>query len=175
MITHSDKLDTVGYSDFGDVISVELAEAMRKNLDFLRAVCAIGEVAPIMVNIPGVPLPNPNYFQECNGSEITNENSPLRSLGLTQYFTPDMRDRYIYITKIGGQNAGTQGGANTTYDFKHNHGGYTGSVGTNHSSRHSNESREAAFTHNHTIAFSHADPINMEPPFYTVKFYMRIQ
>lgn len=175
MTTNSDKLDTVGYSDFGDVVSVELATAMRKNLEFLRAVCAIGEVAPIMVNIPGVPLPNPNYFQECDGSEIINENSPLRSLGVTQHFTPDMRDRYIFVTKVGSQNAGTPGGSNTTYAFKHNHGGYTGSVASAEGSRGSNESREAAWSHNHSIAYDFPNAINMEPPFYTVKFYMRIQ
>ncbi len=175
MATNSDKLDNVGYSDFGDVVSIELAEAMRKNLDFLRAVCAIGEIAPIMVNIPGVPLPNPDYFQECDGSEIVNENSPLRSLGLTQRFTPNMIDRYIIITPTGGQTAGQAGGYNNTYAFKHNHSGYTGSVGSNSDSDHSHSAREAAFSHNHTIADAFPSPINVEPPFYTVKFYMRIQ
>ena len=174
MATNSDKLDTVAYSDYGDVVSVELAEAMRKNIDFLRSVCAIGEIAPIMVNIPGVPTPNPNYWQECDGSEIINENSPLRSQGAIQRFTPNMIDRYILITPAGGQIAGQQGGYNSTYAFSHNHGGRTTWVDTNHDTDHSSRIQEAN-PHDHTISSDLNFPINVEPPHTTVKFYMRIQ
>ena len=174
MATNSDKLDTVDYSDFSDVVSVELADAMRKNLDFLRTVCGIGEIAPIMVNIPGVPAPNPNYWQECNGSEITNENSPLRSQGILQRFTPNMTDRYILITPAGGQIAGVPGGVNATYAFKHNHGGRTTWVNTNGDTDHSSSIQEAN-PHDHTIAFDLDFALNVEPPYKTVKFYMRIQ
>ena len=171
----SEKIDTDLISNVGDIVSIELAESLRVNIDFLQNVCAIGQIAPIMVDLPGVPDPDINYWQECNGSEITNENSPLRSLGENRHYTPDMRERFIMMVKPSSQDAGTPGGENNTYAFKHHHGGYTGSVVSNQDSDHSHSAREAAFSHNHTIAFDFNYPVNVEPPFYTVKFFMRIQ
>ena len=171
----SEKIDTDLISNFGDIVSIELAESLRVNIDFLQNVCAIGQIAPIMVDLPGVPDPDINYWQECNGSEITNENSPLRSLGENRHYTPDMRERFIMMVKPNSQDAGSLAGENNTYAFKHHHGGYTGSVGSNSDSDHSHSAREAAFSHNHTIAFDFNYPVNVEPPFYTVKFSMSLQ
>jgi hypothetical protein len=174
-MSNSIKIDTDNFSDFADVISQELAQALKLNIDFFQNMCAIGQVAPILTGVAGVPLPDPNIWQLCDGSEIINENSPLRSLGATQHFTPNMIDRFQMMVKPGGQSAGTLGGENNTYAFKHNHGGYTGSVTSNSGSRHSHDLREAAFSHNHTIGYDFNYPVNVEPPFYVVKFYMRIQ
>lgn len=171
----SEKIDLDEVSNFGDIVSVELAESLRINIDFLQSVCAIGQIAPILVGLPGVPMPDENIWQECDGSEIINENSPLRSKGEEKHFTPDMRERFIMMVKPGSQDAGTPGGENNTYAFKHNHGGYTGSVGSNGDTDHSHSVREAAFSHNHTIGDSFNYPVNVEPPYYTVKYYMRIQ
>lgn len=174
-MANSQKIDTDDIADFSDVVSQELATQLKLNIDFLQSVCAIGQVAPIMTGIPGVPTPDPNYWQLCDGSEIINENSPLRTKGASQHFTPNMVDRFIMMVKPGGQASGTPGGENATYAFQHNHGGYTGSVGSNSDVDHSHNTREAAFSHNHTINYSFNYPVNCEPPFYTVKYYMRIQ
>lgn len=174
-MANSQKIDLTNLANFSDVVSFDLAALLKLNTDFLQAVCAVGNVAPILTGLTGVPNPDPNIWQECNGSEITNENSPLRSLGASQHFTPDMRERYIMMVKPGGQSSGTLGGVNNTYAFQHNHGGYTGSVTSNSDSKHSHSAREAAFSHNHTIANSFDYGVNAEPPFITVKFFMRIQ
>ena len=174
-MSNSIKIDTNNLANFSDVVSQELAQSLKLNIDFFQNLCAIGQVAPILTGVAGVPLPDPNIWQLCDGSEIVNENSPLRSLGSNQHFTPNMTDRFQMMVKPGGQSAGTLGGENNTYAFKHNHGGYTGSVGSNSGSRHSHNRREAAFSHNHTIANSFDYAFNVEPPYYTVKFYMRIQ
>jgi hypothetical protein len=174
-MSNSSKIDLTGVSEFSDVVSQELAAALKLNIDFLQNLCAIGQVAPILTGIVGVPLPDANIWQLCDGSEIVNENSPLRSQGASQHFTPNMTNRFQMMVKPGGQSAGTLGGENNTYAFKHNHGGYTGSVGSNQDGNHSHSLREAAFSHNHTIAYDFNYGVNVEPPFYTVKFYMRIQ
>lgn len=174
-MSNSSKIDLDNVANFSDVVSYNLAGSMKLNIDFLQGVCAVGMIAPILTGLPGVPEPDSNIWQLCDGSEITNENSPLRSLGANLHYTPNMIDRFVMMVKPGGQSSGTLGGENNTFALRHNHGGYTGSVGTNGNGRHSHSQREAAFSHNHTIAQDFIFAVNFEPPYYTVKFYMRIQ
>lgn len=174
-MANSQKIDLDNLGDFSDVVSTELAGFLKLNIDFFQSLCAIGTIAPILTGLPGVPDPDPNFFQLCDGSEIVNENSPLRTKGVNQHFTPNMVDRFVMMVKPSGQSSGVSGGENNTYAFKHNHGGYTGSVSSNSDVDHSHNTNEAAFTHNHTIAYDFNYPVNAEPPYYTVKYYMRIQ
>lgn len=173
-MANSKKIDLDGVADFSDVVSTEIAADLKLNIDFLQAVCAVGQVAPILTGLPGVPTPDPDYWQECNGSEITNENSPLRSLGANKRYVPDMRQRYIMMVKPGGQASGTLGGENSTYAFRHNHGGITSTIGTNSDVDHSSNMQEAR-DHYHTVGYSFDYPVNVEPPHIIVKFFMRIQ
>ena len=53
----------VALGEFGKVHSAELALNMRLNLNYLYAGLAVGAIAPIITNIPGVPAPNPNIWQ----------------------------------------------------------------------------------------------------------------
>ena len=159
------------FGKFGTIMSNELATLLYNNTLWLDAMMPLGTVVPIMTNIPGVPPVDLNVWQECNGAEILNENSPLRSIGGNQYFTPDMTDRYIRVPTAFGE-SGLQGGVNT-YDFAHNHTGYTeymiNPAGMDHS-----DAVRAHDRHRHTLP-GDLSVINTEPPFYTVKFYMRIQ
>lgn len=159
---------------FGDIISNEVKTSLKNTIDFLSAMVAIGEIAPIMTNIPGVPTPDPNIWQECNGSEITNENSPLRTVGATINTTPDMREHYIKVPLIFGT-SGVPGGENDTYLFRHDHGGLSGGHVAPDDVDSGNDLDEAVGTHYHTISYDFNFLVNVEPPFYTVKFFMRIQ
>lgn len=167
------KIDENLFAEFGDVLAHELATLFRENIDFMSAFCPIGAVAPIMVGLPGVPVPDPNIWQECDGSEITNQNSPLRSQGNSLRFTPNMINRYIRVPTNFGL-TGTLGGENATLKFKHNHGGQTNKVTTGGAIRSGHNKRHAS-AHRHGIKTSFENPVNVEPPYYTVKFYMRIQ
>lgn len=159
---------------YGDVISFEVASLLKSNIDSLSLVVPVGEVIPIMVGIPGVPTPDPNIWQECNGSEIINENSPLRTIGDQQRFTPDMRDRYVKVPQIFGQ-SGQAGGLNDSYIFRHNHAGRTGGFVAPQDGDPSGSQFRTKTVHDHTIDYSFDFPMNVEPPFFTVKWFMRIQ
>jgi hypothetical protein len=167
------KIDEELVSKFGDIVSNELATVLKQNMDFMSSFCPIGEVIPILTGMPGVPNPDPNIFQECDGSEITNENSPLRSQGGSPRFVPNMIGKYIRVPINFGL-AGNSGGYNTTLQFKHDHGGRTNTVGVGGAIR-SGYNKRHARSHSHAINYSFPNPINVEPRFYTVKFYMRIQ
>lgn len=170
----ADKIDN-DRGDFGTIGSFQAAEEFRAGLDFLSLVIPVGEVVAIIVGIPGVPTPDPNIFQECDGSEIVNPGSPLRSIGDDFRFVPDMRDRYAKIPQIFGQ-SGQAGGKNNLNILRHDHGGITGDYVTPEGADVSNETREPAFRHRHEIDYSFDDgPINVEPPYYTLKWFMRIQ
>ena len=175
MTTLSDRIDSEKISSFGDIFSTELAQVIDKDFDFLQLVCAVGEIAPIMVGLPGILIPNPNIWQECNGSEITNENSPLRSMGSEKRYTPNLVERYLMITPSGGQVAGTYGGENDTWYFKHNHGGTT----TTYNPPGDVDEGGNAWggrSHAHGVNFDfQSSKVNVEPPFFGIKFYMRIQ
>ena len=159
---------------FGNIISYEVATELKENIDLFSLLVPVGEVIPILVDIPGVPTPDSNIFQECNGSEITNENSPLRTVGAIQKFTPDMRDRYIKVPQVFGQ-SGNLGGLNNSYIFRHNHGGATGSHIAPEDGDASNQQQSTKPDHAHLVSYSFDFQTNVEPPFYTLKWFMRIQ
>lgn len=169
----SEKIDTDLQSNFGDLVSYELTELLKLNIDFMQAFCPVGGVAAIMVGIPGVPLPNPEFWQECDGSEITNPNSPLRTQGPIINTTPNLIEKYIRMPISFGQ-AGVSGGFNSTSLFRHNHGGRTGDADPGNDID-DGSSIQDAVSHTHTIDYAFPNPVNVEPPYYTVKFYMRIQ
>jgi len=79
----------------GVIASSELATELSSNVDAMNLLIPLGEIVPILVGIPGVPTPDANVFQLCDGSEITNANSPLRSIGGVQRFTPNMEDVWL--------------------------------------------------------------------------------
>ena len=168
-----EKLDSDDFQ-FADVVSFERATDLKENIDSLSLVVPVGEVVAIMTGIPGVPTPDPNIWQECDGSEITNENSPLRTIGADQRFTPDMRERYIKVPAVFG-NSGVAGGLNDSFIFRHNHAGVTGAHIAPEDGDPSNDQDMAAPSHAHSISYSFDFQMNIEPPFFTVRFFMRIQ
>jgi hypothetical protein len=159
---------------FGKVISFDIAAILKNNVDLLSLIVPIGEVVPIMVGIPGVPTPDSNIWQLCDGSEITNENSPLRSIGAEIRYAPDLRDNFIKVPQSFG-NCGEVGGLSYTYIFRHNHAGVTGYYNSPTDVDPANDARQCSASHNHTIDYSFDYAMDVRPPFYVVKFFMRIQ
>lgn len=161
-------------TEFGRIVSQELATLIKENIDYLHASIPVGQVCPIMVNIPGVATPDPAVWQLCDGSEITHPSSPLRSTGGNTHFTPNLTDRFVrFVTTVG--ESGTSGGANTTTAFSHSHGGWTGEWESPEDADPSNNAQNTSITHRHTIANDLTTPINMEPEYFILKFFMKIQ
>jgi len=160
---------------FGKLVSNELATAISDALDYLQKSIPIGMISPILTNITGVPTPDPNIWQVCDGSEITNINSPLRSVGGSSRFTPDLTDRFVrFVTNLGtvGQNFG----ANTTNAFVHNHTGFTADfLAPQLADTELNEDFNTLAAHRHSIGTDLPGPHNLEPAFHTLKWYIKIQ
>jgi len=159
--------------NFGDISSQELALKLKNSLDLIDKMLPVGWIAPIMVNMAGV-LPDPNIWQLCDGSEITNPNSPLRSIPGTPRFSPNLSDRFLRMTTTLGL-VGDSGGVKA-HSFQHDHGGRT----TEHESQEGADSSKSglentAFTHKHTVVSSLPGDKQMEPPFIQVQFYIKIQ
>lgn len=106
-------------TDAGDIVSVEVFQQLAQNCNYLIDSMPIGSIVPICVGLTGVPTPNPDIWQECDGSVITNQNSPMH--GQT---VPDHRGRYLK----GQSSTGTIGfyGGSNTKTLTHGHGGGTG-------------------------------------------------
>ena len=161
---------------FGDIVSQELAQAIRANLEAMALSFPLGEIAPIMTNIPGVSV-DENIWQLCNGSEITNPNSPLRSLPGNPRYTPDLRDSFIRVAANPGL-VGEHTGSHALTGLTHNHGGKTGYYETPEQADSSDDEGAAENTtrrHRHSIDPQLTLAYDIQPPYFTVAFYMKIQ
>jgi len=158
---------------FGVISSNELATELAENITLMDLLIPLGEIVPILVGLTGVPAVDANVFQLCDGSEITNANSPLRTIGGSQKFTPNMSNRYIKVPTVFGQ-SGQVGGVNVETGLSHDHFGITGDFTSPEAVDQDDDLQESAFIHAHPIAVG-LSSIPVEPPFIGVKFYMRIQ
>lgn len=71
--------------DWSDLVSIELFSALTDGLNAMIDGVGVGEIATIM-DVSGMTPPlDPTIWQECNGSLITEPNSPLRN-----QYTPNM-------------------------------------------------------------------------------------
>jgi len=157
---------------FGRIYSNDFATSLYNNAIILNSMIPLGMVVPIMTNIVGVPEPDPNMWQECNGNEIINENSPLRTVGEVRNYTPNLIESYIKIPTSFGL-SGTEGGINI-FKFTHNHTGHTPNHENPTNVDPDHQLGQAAHFHNHPVN-NDLSEFNIEPPYQTVKFYIRIQ
>lgn len=157
--------------DFGDVAAYEFATLIKNNIAYLNKMIPAGQVTPIMTNIPGCPDPDPNIWQLCDGSEITNPNSPLRSREGVISRTPDMSDHFVRCANGYGE-SGTKGGTHSA-NFRHGHGNWTGNHGAPEGADADDVYHNVAPDHAHEI-FEDLGTVDMQPPWYTLKYYMKI-
>jgi len=159
---------------FGNILSWEFLRALKADVEALYASMPVGEICPIMTNVPGVTV-DPNIWQECNGSAITCPTSPLRGTSSSPRYTPDLRDRYLKMPTSFG-NTGQMGGSHTYTGFGHNHGGVTGE---HTAARGADWTGDGFFNvaekHSHAIAWATGSAYNMEPRHFMLKLFMKIQ
>jgi len=96
----------------------ELLKKMAMNNNFLLNLMPIGSIIYINATQIGVTLPNINYWQLCDGSEITNPNSPLRTIGIFNRFTPNFNEKY---PRGANDIINNNSGGTNTHNLDHTH------------------------------------------------------
>lgn len=100
----------------------ELVRKIAQNLNFLGNLIPIGTIVFVEINKIGVTAPDESIWQLCDGSEITNASSPLRTVGLIQRFTPNLLGKH---SRCSGDDSTNPTGGSYSYNFGHNHTGLT--------------------------------------------------
>lgn len=159
------------YSVEGTIVSVELFAALAANVGYLLDAVPVGQVIPVMVGLTGVPTPNPLLWQLCDGSLITNPNSPIRN-----QHTPDQKTaaRLIFCPTAPGT-AGHLDGF-VTKNLSHSHGGATTGIDGGYTSPaiENDNALRTPLDHTHTISLDLSNAQDMQPAHYRVQFYLKI-
>lgn len=82
-------------------VTEETVKKIVQNVNWCIDFAPVGTIIYIPVNAPGVDQPNEYFWQICDGGEITNPASPLRSNPLTpevKRYTPDLRNCYVQVS-----------------------------------------------------------------------------
>ncbi len=159
--------------DYGDIMSIELIGAITSNLNYLIDSVPPGIIIPIFVGLPNVPTPDSALWQLCDGSVISDLNSPLRG-----HVTPDMASLGLGMKGFTTA-SGTTGGSRLK-NLSHSHGGgltgpptYVDSMGDRDDSN--DEARPFDGGHKHSIASDLTSPINFDPIHIKIVHYIKIK
>jgi hypothetical protein len=152
-------------------------EVMKKliaNFNFVGNLLPVGAVIFVNVNNVGVSIPNPNVWQECNGSKITHPDSPLRSVGVDEKFTPNLQNKYVRCATQTLTTLPT--GGNQSFDLEHDHLGGTGNDDPpGPDAYESSGDRRIRVTHSHSIDSDLQTTITVDAPAYMrLVAYMKI-
>ncbi len=153
--------------DFGSALAEATFKTMGQDINYLIDSVPVGAIVAFAVNLTGVSIPNANLYQLCDGSEIVHPDSPLRTIGLSVKFTPDLRNRFLYGSDAAGQNA-FGGSATTPVDFGDPGSGSTGGLDPNSGG---DPVTAGPWSNPHDHNFGTIDNI---PPYYTVAYYLKI-
>ena len=139
------------------------------NNNWLIDLRPVGSIVFIDVNKFNVLIPDATVWQECNGSEILNPNSPLRTIGILKNYTPDLRDRYLKVSPNDtNPKAGSQDHA-----FQHTHGmGGASNIGPGLNDK---GDRRVRVAHAHEVAVQYEEVTTLvSPAFYKCIAYMKV-
>lgn len=103
--------------------SEETIRKIIQNINMLSKLNVIGSVRAIALNQAGVPAPTTSQWQVCDGSAITDTNTPLSGN------TPNIRSRFIRGAN-GSTTSGNELGGAASVSHTHTHGGVTGAYTT---------------------------------------------
>lgn len=158
----------------GTLVSVETFSSIADNINYLMDSAAVGKIAIILYGLPGVPIPNPKYWQEVDGSEVTEEDSPIRGTTLPNN---KLRGQYLRGCDVIGD-VGNHGGDNLK-NLRHNHGGTTTILAdvdpeTLHTNQDNDQYNCTPF-HTHTLLGDLSATQNFEPAHIRIRTYMKIR
>lgn len=156
-------------SEFGDLVSVELAQQLFDNINHLFDAMPVGTILPILYGLPGVPMPDTTIWKECDGTLIEDPLSPLRNT-----LTPDYVTQGVYMRCYGTiGNVGNFGGSNTK-NLTHSHGGSTGSNPSMESNADTDNDFWTGKNHTHPI-FDDLGTYSFEPIHIRIKHYIKVR
>ena len=148
----------------------ETFKKLIRNNNFLQDLAPVGTIIFVNSNQLGGGQPNSLYWQVCNGSEITNPNSPLRSIGLNLRFTPDLRDRYARGALLSNTNPT---GGSHNHNLSHQH--TTGTASADGGGLRKKGDRRRRNPHTHILNTQYNNPTVVEAPAYVYYIaYMKI-
>ncbi len=164
-----DPIDDDDADAFDKIVSVETFSKIAKNINYMIDSMPIGSKIGILINLAGVPTPNPLLWQPCDATPITDANSPLRGFN-----TPDDRGQYPKGATTLGQE-GDVAGSNTK-NWSHAHGGVTGVFGPiSDNSARASDRITVNSTHDHGISADLVADRSIEPVHILVKFYIKVR
>lgn len=116
-------------------------------------------------NIPS--LPDSQYWQLCDGSVVSNANSPMNGVTL-----PDLRDKFVRHPSSGEIQLSS--GGQDIQSLQHNHGGFTGFTNPQEFLQMDNGGdRVETSNHRHTIG-NDLGNVTTVPTYLALKVYVRI-
>lgn len=142
-------------------VSEEVIRKMAQNCNSLSLLCPVGMVVGAAINIPGCPNVDSNLYQYCDGTEITNATSPLKSDNITHYFTVNMQGVFVRGALLESANNFV---GNVSVDISHDHGGATGGHTEFLDPQSGSDWAGGDQTHAHAISL---DLVNANPDFST--------
>lgn len=148
----------------------ETLKKLGLNNNWLIDLRPIGSIIFANINQPGAEIPDKAIYQECDGSEIVEPNSPLRSIGVNTNFTPNLEDRYIrFADSLSGNiQEGSQ-----EHSLQHSH--TTGGPSSVGSGMQEKGDRRYRVSHNHAVATQYGDSTTFNSPAYVYMIaYMKI-
>lgn len=177
--------------DFGTTIAVSLWRRAIQLQNYINASIPVGKLIFIAEAMDGVVVPDSNYWKLCDGTAVSNSNSPINGVTL-----PDLRGRFFKHPETGGIVG--SGGSNTK-DLNHNHTGFTIPARDSGFDNVTDDAPERPIYdfHRHTISTSTNLPIpdtvlpagpqappaapagtfgavDIRPPYHSFRVYMRI-
>lgn len=151
-------------------VTEETIRKIIQNCNFLLDLSPIGTIIFVNTNQYGVTQPNLNIWQLCDGSEITNLNSPIRTIGLVKRYTPDLRN--LYLTGANNENLNPVTG---TQNHNLSHGHTTSHQSLLGSFVDSKGQGAAAPFHAHSLPAQYSNPTIIDAPAYIYyNAYMKI-
>lgn len=166
---------------YDEIVSIELFNAITEGLNYLIDATPVGTILPI-ISFFGFPAPiDADVWQICDGSAITNVNSPL-----VGYNTPDFSDGRMVKGAASAGTPGTRGGSHTR-DLRHDHGGTTGinwTIARGQTNGSDTDYHSFDTGHSHSLDNNNLNPggtggdmsvVNLDPVHIKVSHYIKIQ
>lgn len=158
-------------TNFGSTIATAIWAKMIEHINWIQLHVPIGMILMVHKNKtgPSVSWPTitiPNSWQFCDGSLITNPDSPLFNQNV-----PDLRNLFLKHSDIIGQTGGAD-----SINLYHNHSGSTGTTDdSDFSAKRTDDGDEVGKYNHHSHGISgDLGTYTKVPPFHELQPYMRI-
>lgn len=154
--------------DFNTSVAEALWKKAIQTMNYIEKSYPVGMMLMFHATQSALPhVPDSKYWKECDGSVVSNANSPLNGVTL-----PDLRDKF-FRHPSSGDTVMTSGGVNSV-NLAHSHGGVTGTVDNRQFGQEDGDDHQDVSTpHAHSIS-SDMGSVSTIPLYIALKIYIRI-